>query len=220
MRDATKRPQRILQPFRQGHETLAAEHDMGMLEAAIGEPEVVEPVIERLAGNGDAEAGHIGEIRQPEMARPVGLAKDNLLLLAVNGAPGADAPLQRAAHPLVQFGMSPRHLLENGHRPDAGRGFEQRNDLLLKYTGKRIRTPPAAWRLLLRWQPRILLDAVGGRHADRRLRRGDGRRIGLSELHVEPHLVIGYVAAGHKAVPPNRKTTGIPGRPQTPVKAP
>ena len=29
--------------------------------------------------------------------------------------------------------------------------------------------------------------------------------MGLSELHVEPHLVIGYVAAGHKAVPPRRK---------------
>jgi len=29
--------------------------------------------------------------------------------------------------------------------------------------------------------------------------------MGLTELHEKPHLVIGYVAAGHKAIPPNRK---------------
>lgn len=44
--------------------------------------------------------------------------------------------------------------------------------------------------------------------------------MGLTELHEKPHLVIGYVAAGHKVVPPIGKTTGIPGRPRTPDRLP
>jgi len=59
--------------------------------------------------------------------------------------------------------------------------------------------------LLLRRQSRIALDPIGRCQADRCLGRRSGRRVGLTELHVEPHLVIGYVAAGHKAVPPHRK---------------
>ena len=52
---ATQRPERVLQALSQGDEALAAEHDMGVLEAGIGEPEMVEPVIERLAGDRDAD---------------------------------------------------------------------------------------------------------------------------------------------------------------------
>lgn len=50
--DAAERPQRVLQPFRQCHEALATEHDMGVREAGIGKPEMIEPVIESLAGTG------------------------------------------------------------------------------------------------------------------------------------------------------------------------
>lgn len=46
-----KRPQGVLDVFRQGDETLATEHDMGMLEGGIGEPEMIEPMIERLASD-------------------------------------------------------------------------------------------------------------------------------------------------------------------------
>ena len=49
-----ERPQGVLQAFRQGYEALAAEHDMGMLEAGIGEPEMIEPVVERLASDRNA----------------------------------------------------------------------------------------------------------------------------------------------------------------------
>ena len=47
----------------------------------------------------------------------------------------------------------------------------------------------------------ILLEAISGRRADRRLRRRNRRRICLSERHVEPHLVIGDMAAGHRLDP-------------------
>lgn len=111
--------------------------------------------------------------------------------------------------------MAPQHLLEDGDRPDRGRRLQQRHDLGVENVGERIGTTSLARNLLLRRQPGILLDAIGRGHADRRLRRRDGRRVGLPELHEKPYLVIGYVAAGHKVIPPIGKTTGIPGRPRS-----
>jgi hypothetical protein len=35
---------------------------MGVLEARIDQAEVIEPVIERLAGDGDRQIGHVGEV--------------------------------------------------------------------------------------------------------------------------------------------------------------
>src|SRR6185312_8729107 len=64
LRRAAQRPERILQPFRERHIALAAEHDMGMLEARPGEAEVIKPMIEGNAGNGDAELRQLGEVRQ------------------------------------------------------------------------------------------------------------------------------------------------------------
>ena len=64
LRRAAERPQRVLQTLGQCHEALAAEHDMGMLEAGEGQPEVIEPVIERHTGDGDAEIAHVGEVGQ------------------------------------------------------------------------------------------------------------------------------------------------------------
>ena len=47
-RRTAERPQRVLQSFGQRHIAFAAEDHMGMLEARVGEPEVIEPVIEPL----------------------------------------------------------------------------------------------------------------------------------------------------------------------------
>ena len=112
--------------------------------------------------------------------------------------------------------MPAHHLLEDGHRPNAGGRLQQGYDLRVENGGKRIGTPAAPHSLLLRRQSRIGLDAIGRGDAERCLCRRSGCRMDLTELHEEPHLVIGYVAAGHKAIPPNRKTTGIPGRPRSP----
>ena len=46
-RRSAEQPQGVLQPFGQGDEALAAEDHVRVLEAGIGEAEVVEPVIER-----------------------------------------------------------------------------------------------------------------------------------------------------------------------------
>lgn len=120
-RNSAERPERVLQAFGERNEALATKHDMGMFEAGIGELKIVETVVERLPGDGDAGAAHVGEIRQAYAAGPVHLPEDNLLLLAMDGAPGSDATLDRAANGVAQFGVTAQHLLEDGDRLDAGR---------------------------------------------------------------------------------------------------
>jgi hypothetical protein len=94
-----------------------------MLEAGVGEPEVIEPVIEPNAGDRHAQAGHVGEIRQPHPAGFMDLSEDHLLISTVEGSPCANAAFQRAARPGRQTRMASLHLFENRHRPKArGRG--------------------------------------------------------------------------------------------------
>jgi hypothetical protein len=50
-----------------------------------------------------------------------------------------------------------------------------------------------------------LLNAIGGRGAEPGFGRGNGRRLGLAETHVQPRLAIGDVAAGQAAVPHRRE---------------
>ena len=149
-------------PLGQGDEALAAEHDMGVLEAGIGEPEVIEPMIERRPRDRDADVAHVGEVRQADPAGFVDLAKDDLLLFPMDGAPGADPPLQGAPDPGPEFGMASEHLLEDGDGSKAGSGLQHRHDLRLEDIGQRVRPPPSAHLLLLRGQSGILLEAIGG----------------------------------------------------------
>lgn len=67
-----ERPQRILQPFGQCDEALATQHDMGVLKPAIGQPEVVEAMIERRSGDGDPQLAHVGESRRGRPGRAHG----------------------------------------------------------------------------------------------------------------------------------------------------
>ena len=71
-RGAAQRPERVLKPLGQGDEALAAENDVGMLEARPRQPEVVEQMIQSLARNGHADRSHVRKIRQAE---PTGLVK-------------------------------------------------------------------------------------------------------------------------------------------------
>ena len=59
---------------------------------------MIEPVIERRARDGDAKAGHIGEIRKRKPARRMRLREDHIPLWAMLRTPLADTPLQGAAH--------------------------------------------------------------------------------------------------------------------------
>jgi len=67
-------------------------------------------------------------------------------------------------------------LVEHGDRPQPGGALLQRHNLAVPHPGQRIAPAAFARRLLLRRQPRVLLDAVGGRGAEPGLGRGDHRR--------------------------------------------
>ena len=165
-RRATKR---VLQALGQGDEALAAEHDMGVLEAGEGQAEVIEPVIERRAGDGDAEIAHVGEVRQPEPTGLMGLAEDHLLLRAMQRPPGADAALQRAADAgaeLADGGAASPRRARSAAGPGAACSIGTIS--LSKTSRQRIGPPPPARGLLLRGQSRVLLEAIAGRGAERR----------------------------------------------------
>ena len=144
VRRAAQGPQRVLQSFRQRHIAFAAEDDMGVREAGIGEAEVVEPVIERNACDGHAQFGHVGEVRQSHLAGFVDLAEDHLLVRAMQRPPAADAALQRAARAVGQIGMAPLHLFENRHRAQPRRRGQHRRHLGVKERDEGIGAPAAA----------------------------------------------------------------------------
>jgi len=115
---ATEAPEGVLQPFRQGREALAAQHDLGMLPAAARQAKMVEPMRECLAGDGDAELAGVDEVGQAHTARRMILRKEHLLIRPVAGPPGAHTPLQgppdTIRNPLdTEAGLQ---LLEQGNR--------------------------------------------------------------------------------------------------------
>src|SRR6266446_6920780 len=133
------------------------------------------------------------------------LPEDDVLLGAVQRPPGTDAPLQGAANTGADLRMAAPDLVENGHRPQAWGAFQHRHYLAVPNRSQRIATSAAARRFLLRRQPWILFDAIGGGGAEPGLGRGNGRRLGLAETHIQPHLAVGDVAAGQAAVPHRRE---------------
>ena len=90
---------------------------------------MIEPLIERRPGNGDAEFGEAGEIRKAEATWRMFLAEDHLLLRAFDRAPRTNPSLQRATYLAAELRMSAAQLLQNGDRPQMGRGFQQRHNV-------------------------------------------------------------------------------------------
>jgi hypothetical protein len=101
--------------------------------------------------------------------------------------------------------MSPLHLFENRDGPKSGCRRQHRRDLDVEESGEGIGAATASRLLMMRRKPEILLEAIRGGSADRRLRGRYRRRVCLSELHVKPHLVIGDMAAGQRADPLDEK---------------
>src|SRR5260370_19727459 len=146
---AAERPQRILQALGQRDEALAAEHNMGMLEARECQSEVIKPMRQRDAGNRNAEPARVGEIGQAKTAGLMLLSEDNVLLWAGQRPPTPHPPFQRAPDAGADLGVAPPYLFENCNGADAGGRLQDRDDLALPNIGKRVGPSPATWRLLL-----------------------------------------------------------------------
>ena len=106
-RRPTERPEGILQAFRQGNEALAAKHDVGVLEPAIGQTEVIETMIQRSTRDRNTQFVHVCEVGEAELARLVGLAEDHLLLLAVDRPPCTDPTFQGTTDTAAEIRMTP-----------------------------------------------------------------------------------------------------------------
>jgi hypothetical protein len=145
---------------------------------------MIEPVIERHTGDIDAVIAHVGEIGKPQPSWRMLLPEDDVLLGSVQRPPGADAPLQRAANTGADLGMAAPDLVENGHPPQAWGALQQRHYLAVPNLSQRIATSAAARRLLLRQQPWILFDTIGGGGAEPGFGRGNARRLGSAETHI------------------------------------
>jgi len=162
---------------------------------------VIEPVIERLAGNRDAKRARVGEVGEAEAAGRVLLAEDHFLLRPRQSAPSPHAPLQRAPDIGIEIEMAAAKLLQHRDRANARRRFEDRHDLALPNINERIRSAAAARHIFLRRQARIGLDPVTARGRDTGFGGGDGDVVGVSEIHEEPHLVIVDALAGQTLIP-------------------
>lgn len=193
-----------------------------MLPAAAGQPEMVQAMRERLAGDGDAEAVGDGKIGQRLAARIVALGEVNLLILAVQGAPSCDATLEGSADPVwknfrAEFILE---VLEDRHRHHAGDLQHLQNpgpDIC-----QRVGAGSPCSRLpFLRGQTRVFIDAAAGARAKAGHGRGGFLAVLLGTGHVEHHLAVGHMKVRHRGsygwlnelrYHPRRRTAGVPSR--------
>src|SRR3981189_2732144 len=151
--------------------------------------------------DGDAEYARVGEVGQPTPAGLVLLTEDHILLGPDPRSPSAHTPFQRAPNAGADLRMAPPDLVEYRNGPDAGSRLQDRHNLAVPNLGQWVRPPAATWRLLLRGQPRIILDAVAGCPAEAGLGGSNGGIFAMSVNHVQPHLVVGDVKAGQCLIP-------------------
>jgi len=104
--------------------------------------------------------------------------------------PCADPPFERSTNAGGELRVAPPQLVEYRHRSDARRRLEQRDDLGLEDIYKRIGPAALARRLLVGRQPRVMPEAIGRGNADSSLRSRRRQRLGESELHEQPHLML------------------------------
>ena len=64
-----ERPKCVLQADGKRGETLAAERRLGVLPGRVSQHEMIQPMVQCLAGDADAGVGHVGEIRQRLLSR-------------------------------------------------------------------------------------------------------------------------------------------------------
>ncbi|MGY4353183.1 hypothetical protein ACVWXM_009700 [Bradyrhizobium sp. GM7.3] len=192
-RSPTERPPGILHFERD--EALAHRARHGRAQPASGQSEVIEPMIERHASDGDPKLTHVGEAGQPDLAHFVGLAEDHLCSSPWTAAKrGSGAPACGEFLSRVQGGVagSPRRSQSAARRG----GLQPRRHLRLKQTGQgtRLATPRAPFFRDGRRDPSMTCSTTPWRRP-----RADIRRYWL-----EPHMVIGNVSAW-QAIDSSRK---------------
>lgn len=131
-----------------------------MFPAAAGQDEVVEPVRERRAGDGDAELGGVGEVRQHHAARLERLPEDHVAGGAMQRPPVAHAAFQRPADAVVGEGVGIGHLqiAQQRHRLHGVVTLQDRQQYRLPHRLERIGNGAPALGLALGRQAGIRVD--------------------------------------------------------------
>ena len=196
-RDPTEFPQRMLQSLRQRLETLPAKNRLYIGEARPRHPEVIQQVVQGLAGDRDPQRGRHGEVRYPLPAGNLLLLEENLLIRTVAQLPGPHTPLQRPAHARVQIRVVRLKLVEQIDRTQLRIRHQQRYQLLLEHLRQRIRPPSAPARTVQRRHPAGTRDPISRRTAEPRSRGGDLDTTPVLHAHEKLPLLNCKVTAGH-----------------------
>ena len=86
-----------------------------MTPAAVGQAEVVEPVIQWLTGKGDFDIIQFGEVGQPKPTRLLALPEHDLFVRAIQGFPGLHTALKGALEHVGETArMAVLEILEQG----------------------------------------------------------------------------------------------------------
>ncbi len=124
-RDSAQGPQGVLQALREALIALR-EADRAVLPVRVRQHEVVNHVVERLAGDRNAQLRQVGEVRLAESARLVHLGEEHLPRRSFQRPPGLDPALKRPQLPILEpTWMPPLQRLEQhlGLQPRIDRQF-------------------------------------------------------------------------------------------------
>jgi hypothetical protein len=93
--DAAQLGQGVLQAVTEALEALG-EADRAALPVGVGQDEVVDQMLEQLAGDGHVQTRHVREVGSTQTTRLVDLREEDLLGRSVQGTPLLDVSLQGA----------------------------------------------------------------------------------------------------------------------------
>lgn len=170
LRDAAQIVQSVLQSFTQALKALR-EAQRHRLPVRVGQHEVVDHVLEALAGNGYAQLSHVREVRRGQPAGFMHLAEEHFLGRPRRGPPAPHLPLQgpqlSVAEPARvtplqldedRLGLQAGLLLEQrAHfRPDLGERIEPRGPIMRpgQFAGQLLLPSILACRLVVHVRPR------------------------------------------------------------------
>ncbi len=207
-------PQGVLQPRAQALPALR-EADGAGLPVRGGEHEVVDQVVERLAGDGDAQLGHVREVRGPEPARFVVLCEEHLLGRSLGGPPVCEPPLEG---PQLPVGVASREAASQVD--EAGLGLEPRVEpehlleLRPPVLERVLPGPPGVGDAPLGGEPNRVAVLACRLLVDARLVSGLGQRgFGLEQLPQPPELAIrDHPFAPSSREPKRDSLSGLRGR--------
>jgi hypothetical protein len=209
-RDPSQFPRRVLQPLARALPALR-EADRAGLPVGVGRHEVIDQVVERHAGDRDAQLGHVREVRGTEAAGLMVLREEHLLGRPLEGPPQFDPALEGPQLPVGEAAGEPAlQVDEQGLGLEAGiepESFQEFGPDVLEWVPA---GPPGVGDLPLTGEPvrvavlacRLLVEArlVGGV--------GQGG-FGLEQLPQPPEQAIG----DHPSAPSSRepKRDSLPG---------